>query len=209
MSPSPMGHTTTRLAWRAKILFLLVASCSASASAQRGAMTVPRNLSEMVDEAGIIFRGQVISAKVEPHPDYPALWTVVVTLRVEEALKGTPGNTYTYRQFIWDPRDREDAAGYRAGKDVLLLLVSPSARGLSSPVGLEQGWFRIMADASGTLYATNGRNNLGLFRGVLARAGAKGIPLTARAAAMVSAEPSGPIAWTDLRDLIRQLAGGK
>jgi hypothetical protein len=209
MSPSPMGHTAARFAWRTKILFLLVLSYCSSASAQRGAMTVPRNLSEMVDEAGLILRGQIVSAKVELHPDFPALWTVSVTLRVEESLKGPAGTTYTFRQFIWDPRDREDAAGYRPGRDLLLLLVSPSARGLSSPVGLEQGRFQITSDSSGKLYATNGRNNLGLFRGVAARANAKGIPLTPRAVALAAVEPQGPIAWNDLRDLIQQLAGGK
>jgi hypothetical protein len=210
MSPSRMGHTTTHLAWGLTIYcFLVLVICLAPASGQRGAMTVPRNLSEMVDEAGLILRGQVVSAKVEPHPDFPALWTVVVTLRVEESLKGTPGNTYTFRQFIWDPRDRENAAGYRPGRDLLLLLVNPSVRGLSSPVGLEQGQFQITSDSSGKLSAINGRNNLGLLRGVAVRAGAKGLSLTPRAAALVSAEPQGPIALNDLRDLIRQLAGGK
>jgi len=209
MSPSPMGYTTTQLAWRAKIFFLLLVSCCAPAWGQRGAMTVPRNLSEMVDEAGLILHGQVVSAKVEPHPDFPALWTVAVTLRVEESFKGAPGSTYTFRQFIWDPRDRENAAGYRPGRDVLLLLVNPSARGLSSPVGLEQGRFQIASDSSGKLYATNGRNNLGLLRGVAPRANAKGLPLTPRAMALITAEPQGPIAWNDLRDLIQQLTGGK
>ena len=209
MSPSCMGYTTTHLAWRIILFFLLLVSYCATASAQRGAMAVPRNLSEMVDEAGVILRGQVVSAKVEPHPDFPALWTVSVTLRVEESLKGAPGNAYTFRQFIWDPRDREDAAGYRPGRDLVLLLVSPSARGLSSPVGLEQGRFQITSDSSGKLYATNGRNNIGLFRGIAARANAKGLSLTPHAVALATVEPQGPIAWNDLRELIQQLAGGK
>ena len=89
------------------LLFALV--FAAPAGAQRGAMTAPRNLAELVDEAGVIVRGQILSAKVEPHPDFPALWTVLVTLRVEESLKGQPVSTYTFRQFIWDERDREEA----------------------------------------------------------------------------------------------------
>lgn len=209
MSPGRMSHPTPHRWWRLTTLVLLTAIWVAPAAGQRGAITAPRNLSEMVDEAGLILRGQVVSAKVEPHPDYPALWTVLVTVRVEETLKGSAGSTYTFRQFIWDPRDREDAAGYRSGRDLLLLLVSPSARGLSGPVGLEQGRFQISSDPSGNLYAANGRNNLGLFRGIAARAGAKGLPLTPRAAALASTEPRGPVAWSDLRDLIRQLAGGK
>jgi hypothetical protein len=161
----------------------------------------------MVDEAGVIVRGQVVSAKVEPHPDFPALWTVLVTLRVDESLKGKSGSTYTFRQFIWDVRDRQDAAGYRPGSNLLLLLVSPSTRGLSSPVGLEQGRFRITTDSAGKLYAANGRNNIGLLNGVAAHASAKGVRLTPRAAALVSAPPQGPLALNDLRDLILQLVG--
>jgi hypothetical protein len=190
------------------VLLVFALAYCAPADAQRGAITAPRNLAEMVDEAGVIVRGQILSAKVEPHPDFPTLSTVLVTLRVEESFKGQPGNTYAFRQFIWDDRDREDAAGYRAGSNLLLLLVSPSVRGLSSPVALEQGRFQITTDAAGNLLAANGRNNFGLLSGVASRANSKGVRLTARSAAMVAAPPQGPLALTDLRDLIRQLTGG-
>jgi hypothetical protein len=189
------------------LFLLLLATYSPRAWGQRGAIAAPRNLAEMVDEAGIIVRGQIVSAKVEPHPDFPALWTVVVTLRVDESLKGQPGGKYTFRQFIWDPRDREDAAGYRTGNNLLLLLVSPSTRGLSGPVALEQGRFQITTDSAGNLYAANGRNNLGLLNGVAARATAKGVRLTPRASALVSTPPQGPLAISDLRDIIHQLVG--
>ena len=45
---------------------LLILTCALPAAAQRGAITAPRNLSEMVDESGIIVRGQVLSARAEP-----------------------------------------------------------------------------------------------------------------------------------------------
>jgi len=89
-------------------------------SAQRGAITLPQNLNELVDEAAVIVRGQVLSARVEPHPDLKGLFTVVATLRVDETLKGNPGPIFTFRQFIWDVRDRYDAAGYRKGQHLLL-----------------------------------------------------------------------------------------
>jgi hypothetical protein len=167
-------------------LFLLAFMWVGPAAAQRGAITAPVNLAQMVEEAGVIVRGQVITAKVEPHPNFPALWTVVVTLRVDESLKGKPVSTYTFRQFIWDLRDREDAAGYRVGSALLLFLLNPNAHGLSSPVGLEQGRFQISADSAGNLYAANGRNNAGLFEGVASRARARGLRLSAPAAALVS-----------------------
>jgi hypothetical protein len=146
-------------------------------TAQRGALTAPRGLADLVGDAGLIVRGQIVSTRVEPHPQFAALWTVVVTMQVDETIKGQAGSSYTFRQFIWDPRDREDASGYRKGQKVLLLLSAPSSSGLSSPVGLEQGRFQLSADAAGNLYATNGRNNAGLLSGVAARANAKGIRL--------------------------------
>jgi hypothetical protein len=175
-------------------------------TAQRGALTAPRGLADLVGDAGLIVRGQIVSTRVEPHPQFAALWTVVVTMQVDETIKGQAGSSYTFRQFIWDPRDREDASGYRKGQKVLLLLSAPSSSGLSSPVGLEQGRFQLSADAAGNLYATNGRNNAGLLSGVAARANAKGIRLEPRVAALASAQPQGPVALNDLLTLIRQFA---
>ena len=186
--------------------FLSVA-CITLPAAQRGAITTQRSLAEMVDEAGVIVRGRILSTRVEPHPQYSALWTIVVTLQVDETMKGQAGETYTFRQFIWDQRDRANAAGYQKSGHVLLLLLRPNAEGLSSPAGLEQGRFVLRADSSGRLMAANGRNNVGLLSGVAAQATAKGIRLGPRAAALVAAPRAGPVALDDLRDLIRQLAG--
>ena len=175
-------------------------------AAQRGSLTASRNLADLAAEAGVILRGRIVSTRVEPHPQFSALWTVVVTMQVDEAIKGQVGNTYSFRQFIWDQRDREDAAGYQKGQKLLLLLTAPNSNGLSSPVGLEQGRFRLSADTAGNVYATNGRNNVGLLNGVSANAMAKGIRLAPRSAALVSPPPAGPLALDDLLTLIRQLA---
>ncbi|MFQ5694710.1 MAG: hypothetical protein ACE5HB_01840 [Terriglobia bacterium] len=137
-----------------------------AANAQRGAMVLHQNLAQMVKQASYIVRGRVVSARVEQHPQFENLATVVVTLRVEETLKGQVGETYTFRQYIWDIRDRFNAAGYRKGQHLLLLLRKPSEYGLSSPIGLSQGRFRIRTDAEGNLHAVNGAGNLGLLRGV-------------------------------------------
>jgi hypothetical protein len=176
-------------------------------SAQRGAITLPQNLNELVAEAGVIVRGQVLSARVEPHPDLKGLSTVVVTLRVDETLKGNPGPIFTFRQFIWDVRDRYDIVGYRKGQHLLLLMVRPSAYGLSSPVGLEQGRFRILRDGTGKQIAANGHNNAGLFRELAPQLKSKGVRLSPRLAKTVMQPTPGPIELEDLRELIRQIVG--
>lgn len=182
-----------------------------AANAQRGAMVLHQNLAQLVQEADVIIRGQVVSAYTEPHPQFNNLYTVVVTLQVYETLKGKAGQTYTFRQFIWDPRDRFSVAGYSTKHHLLLLLNKPNKYGLSSPIGLAQGRFRIFADRGGRLYAANGAANFGLLRDVrnlLLRPRAKGgvrTPLSPRLSQVVIEHRAGPLPLEQLKGLIRIL----
>lgn len=181
------------------------------AQAQRGALVLQQDLAELVAQSATIVRGHVISARVEPHPQFQNLDTVVVTLRVAEVLKGQAGSTYTYRQYIWDIRDRFDAAGYRKGQHLLLLMTKPSRYGLSSPVGLAQGRFRIIVDREGELYAVNGAGNHGLLRNLSTRLakrpGKRARPLSPRLQQIVLQRRGGPLLLSDLEELIRALPG--
>ena len=174
--------------------------------AQRGVRAQPRNLGELVVQSAVIVRGYVLSAKVEPHPDLRNLPTVVVTLRVAETFKGEAAQTLTFRQFIWDIRDRYDAAGYRKGQHVLLLMSPTTRYGLTSPAGLEQGRFRISRDAAGREVASNGYGNAGLFRNLPGQLKSKRLAVAPHLAALIEQHRSGPIALADLRDLTRQLS---
>ncbi len=214
MAPAPSRNSQpSRLAGRcvSSLPFLaavaLVFLLGLPVAAQRGAIVLPQNLAELVDQSAVIVRGQVIGARVEPHPELKGLSTVVVTLRVEETLKGQAGATFTFRQFIWDMRDRFDAAGYRKGDYLLLLMIPPSAYGLSSPAGLEQGRFRVVRDAAGKLAAVNGHGNAGLFRELAPALKTRGVKLSPRLAGLVAQPQAGAIALDDLRELIRQIAG--
>ncbi len=189
------------------LLLLFACFASTAALAQRGAMTVPRNLDQLTDRASDIVRGTVVEARVEKHPELTALDTVVVTLRLKETLKGEARGSFTFRQYLWDARDVYDAAGYRKGQDLLLLMIAPSRLGLSSPAGMGQGRFRIERDRAGREMAVNGAGNARLFSG-LGDAGKQGIALTARQTALVAKHRSGPIAAAELSALIRAFAGG-
>jgi hypothetical protein len=180
---------------------------AAPSGAQRGAITLPRNLAQLTSQSAVIVRGQIVATRVEPLASYPDLWTVVVTLRVSDVLKGNPGSTLTFHQFIWDQRDRFDAAGYLRGQDVLLLLNPVTPLGLTSPAGLSQGLFRIGRDAKGQLVAANGFGNAGLFRGIAATSGAAPASLSPRLAGLLASPPSGPLRLDDLEALIRSFAG--
>jgi hypothetical protein len=174
---------------------------------QRGAMTRPRNLAHLVEQASVIVRGHVVSAQVEPHPDLRNLSTVVVTLRVQETLKGQAETTFTFRQFIWDIRDRYDAAGYRKGEELVLLMNAPTRYGLSSPVGLDQGRFRIWRDAEGKAVAINGHGNAGLFADLEPQLKRKHVELSPRLSTLARQHRAGPMSLDDFRDFVRQLAG--
>ena len=178
------------------------------ALAQRGALTIPRNLDQLTDRSAVIVRGTVISARVEKHPAFGSLDTVLVTLQVGETLKGEAQDTFTFRQYIWDIRDRYDAAGYRKGDDLLLMMIAPSRYGLSSPAGMDQGRFRILHDGSGRDLAVNGHGNLRLFEGIGAQLAKEGVKLSSRSAGLIAKHHDGPVELAALTGLIRELARG-
>lgn len=188
------------------LLLLVMVACTAPALAQRGALTIPRNLDQLTARSADILRGTVISAHVEKHPEFDGLNTVVVKLQVKETLKGQASGVFTFREYIWDIRDSKDAAGYQKGQDLLLMMIAPSQYGLSSPAGLEQGRFVISRDTNGRQVAVNGRGNMSLFDGVGAQVTAKGIALSPRTSSLVQKHVGGPVELRDLTALIRELA---
>ena len=188
------------------LLVLLAFMAAAPALAQRGAMVLPRNLDQLTDRASDILRGTVLRAHVEKHPEFTNLDTVVVTLRVTETLKGGASGTFTFRQYIWDIRDRRDAAGYRKGQDLLLLLNATTRYGFTTPVGVEQGRFRVEPDGKGGYTATNGADNARLFNGLSAPSN-PAVALSPAGASLVAKHRKGPIALGQLEELIRAYDG--
>jgi hypothetical protein len=190
------------------VLLLAALTLVAPASAQQSAFTVPRNLEQLTERSAVIVRGSVVGVRMERHPELGNLDTVVVTLRVRETLKGQAGKTFTFRQYVWDLRDRMSAVGYAKGQELLLMMIAPSRYGLSSPAGMEQGRFRIQRDRSGREYAVNSHNNLRLFDGVGAQMARKGITPSSAAANLLAKHRRGPVELRELTALIRQLAAG-
>jgi hypothetical protein len=187
----------------AVVLPLLLA---APALGQDGAYTAPADLDQLVQSAQIIVRGRVISARVEPHPQFSNLQTIVVTLTVTKLLKGEAGPTYTFRQFLWDARDETVLATYKRAGEVLLFMNPVSSYGLTSPVGLEQGHFRVLRDAKGNSHVVNGRGNLGLFNQVAGKASSRGLTLSTSVQQMLS-KPTGPASLDAFEEAIQSLAG--
>ena len=74
-------------------ILVILTLISSPLLAQRGALTTRQSIDQLTDEATLIVHGHVTSAKVEPHPQLTNLMTVLVTMEVQETLKGTPRNT--------------------------------------------------------------------------------------------------------------------
>ena len=169
-------------------------------------MTAPQSIDQLSEEATLIVHGHVTSAKVEPHPQLSNLTTVLVTMQVDETLKGTPQKSLQFRQYIWDTRDQLDASQYAKNQELLLLLGPVSEYGLRSPVGLDQGHFLVTRDSKGQPVALNGRANLHLFEAAEQRAQTRGIKLSPRVAALARQRQSGPVPLPDLEEAIRSFS---
>ena len=193
---------------KSSVLAICLLAISIPLSAQRGADTVPRSLDVLVDRAQTIVHGHVLSARVEPHPQLTNLQTVVIELKVDEVLKGKTAGTMTFRQYVWDVRDRYDSAGYAKGLELLLLLNPTSEYGLTSPTGMGQGRFRIIRQGKSKVLAVNEVGNLGLFHGTAQAASRKGITLSPRVRTMVAQSKQGPVALDDLEQFIRTWNAG-
>jgi hypothetical protein len=187
-------------------VFLLLLLLCSPAYPQGGANTAPADLETLVHGAQTIVRGQVTSAKVEPHPQFPNLQTVIVTLTVNKTLKGDVASTITFRQYLWDARDLPIFGGYKGAGELLLFLNPVSPYGLTSPVGLEQGRFRILRDAKGNRYALNGRGNLGLFSQVETKAASRGLTFSKSVKDML-AKPSGQVPLDVFEEAVHTLVG--
>jgi len=98
---------------------------------------VEDELYQMSQQAGIIFAGQVLAIHQTSPSTMGAGW-VDVEFSVEQAVRGCAGQgRYVLREWagLW-------AGGvqrYRVGQRLLMLLHAPSASGLSSPVGGQDG----------------------------------------------------------------------
>jgi hypothetical protein len=164
----------------------------------------PVNLAYLSRRAGVIVQGRVVSVQYAPLPGYQHISTVRVTLAVGQMLRGPQTKQYTFRQWLPGGRSRAGKYGvYQTGSELLLFLVSPSEAGLSSPIGAEQGLFRIQRDAQGQRFIANGFGNAGVFNGVSRDAADEGLALSQRE--METTERPGPVELDRFVSLVKSL----
>jgi len=206
-SGSSIGQSVQRRWQRTLFLWPALVLVMSAAAAPAHAQFLYRQigLPELSARAGIIVQGQVIEARYEGHPDYPRVKTVLVTLQVEQMLRGPQGGRYTFREMILSVDALRGKRGYLPGQRLLLFLPQPSRYGLSSPLGGEQGRFHIGRDQRGNEIVENDLGNAGLFRNLARDAARAGVSLSPSQLRLAEVG-RGPVPLAELVSLVRQLA---
>jgi hypothetical protein len=189
---------------RLVLLFLLLATATSSLSAQVQPLVRPVNLAFLARRAEVIVQGRVVEARYEGLPNYPRIRTVLVTLEVERMLRGPDGSRFTFRQYVGPQGRGGFKSGYAVGQRVLLFMPGVSTYGLRSPLGLEQGHFRIGRAGPGQDAISNQLGNIGLFKNVPQAAQRAGLKLDDDQLRM-TATPRGAVPLRDFTSLVERL----
>jgi len=192
---------TAVMRWLAPPLCILLVSCALQAQF----LVKQVNLAYLTQRADVIVHGHVTEVVHETLPDYPNLYTIRVTLSVDDMMRGPAGKTYTFREILVGLRTKEGKQNYQTGQHLLLFMPSPSKYGLSSPIGHEQGRFHIFQNDSGSSMVINETANVGLFNNVALAASSAGQKLTPNQL-NVAATKRGPVQLNDFVSLVKNLS---
>jgi hypothetical protein len=131
--------------------FAVGLACAAGASATT---IIPPTFNELVTEADTIVRGTVteVHSVAVPSSQGPAIHTLV-TLKVERALKGSPGDSLTLTLLGGTVGRRtlrvEGLPQFHVGERTIVF-VAKNGRVMCPVIGARHGLFRVTADANGT-----------------------------------------------------------
>jgi hypothetical protein len=181
---------------------VLLLSAAVSISSSFPSQVRPIDLEQMTQRAARIFSGRCTGSRIEVDPALNRR-VVVSTFHVQRAVKGVKGGPVTVRMLAGPASaPGSEPAGvptFRPGEEVVLFLYGESTLGLTSPVGLGQGRFRIFSDKLGRKVALNDFGNANLSRG-----GGQSPPGAHRGAA-----PGAALGADDLLDRVERLVGGE
>jgi hypothetical protein len=193
-------------AWAWVLGALLLAPASAHATSVRKQL----DLVDLLQQSELIVHGRVKS--VTDGIDARGIPYTEVTLHVSEALKGSTGAEYTFRQFgLLAPRRMGDGkvnlmvtpaawATYAKGEEAIFFLRKAAAwTGLRTTAGLAQGQFKVSVAG-----AANSANNAGLFDRVQVDPG-----LLGDGEKRVMATTRGAVNARSFTSLVRQAVEGK
>jgi hypothetical protein len=103
---------------------------------------------------------------------------------------------------VADIFEAQSTLGYRIGEEIVLMLRQPSAEGLTSPVGFDQGRFRVERDAAGNRTVRNSMDNAALFDGLDAASPGLKARLSPALQRLIAEHGTGPIPYDQFKSLI-------
>ncbi len=131
---------------------VLVACLQAEAPA--GATVIlPADFTEMVAASAVVVRGEVVDVRGQLTGDRRTIESLI-TLRVDDALKGRPGTTVVFRVpggQVGRYRRVMIGAPVFAPGDAVIVFLRGDAPAIPAPYGLSQGVYRVARDAAGRL----------------------------------------------------------
>jgi hypothetical protein len=140
-------------------LFLLLAGLAFITHGARATSVIPPTFDQLVADAEVIFQGSVTEVKSQWAGEGGQRHIVTyVTFKVDDALKGNPGETYTIR-MLGGTVDGEsmgvsDAPTFNVG-DKQILFVENNGSQFIPLVGIMYGQFRVQPDESGKEVVTS------------------------------------------------------
>ena len=168
---------------------------------------LPLDLGQIIDQAAVAFQGTVVDIKSGKDPQTGLLVTFT-TFRVDDALKGDVGGTYTVKQM----GGTDSATGmtfrtmgmpsYTMGQSYVVFMHGVSSAGFTSPVGLSQGRFQVVDGDTGPEVG-NGRD----FREMTENVADLQLPAQANAKAV--GKPMHRVGLADFKAMVRKHAGAK
>lgn len=140
-------------------LLLLLAGLTFITQSARATSVIAPTFDQLVADAEVIFQGSVTNVQSQWAGEGGQRHIVTyVTFKVDDALKGNPGETYTIR-MLGGTVDGEsmgvsDAPTFSVG-DKQILFVENNGSQFIPLVGIMYGQFRILPDESGMEFVTN------------------------------------------------------
>lgn len=198
LSLSPRGRMLNRLLLTALLGWLWLLPAHATS-------VRPLYLEQLVEDAALAFQGSCIGNRSE-RDGQTGLIVTYTTFAVQEVLKGAAPPVHTIKQIggrlAGEASTVEGVPQFTPGELYVVLLAGVSAAGFSSPVGLAQGSFAVLAGPSG-LQVSNGRD----FRHSTSSRSAQLLPPAAQAGLAQAAAPVERIGLDDFKQFVRRQAG--
>ena len=167
---------------------------------------LPLYLDEIVDQSAVVFQGVCMENRSARDPATGMIVTYT-TFQVVDKLKGAVGATHTIKQIGGElPGERvgfkiQSVPTFAVGESYVVFLAGVSQAGFSSPIGLGQGRFTVVARPGG-LEVTNGRD----FKELTSRIAPETMTKSARSALAGSGSVN-HFPLEDLKNIVRQRAG--